>query len=114
MSAARTRRQKPVSFKVSAEDARLIKDIIARAVALREARERDLCTRLGDVDWVDVEMSLVACHANGTPLNLAALLEAERTADFTHDVWGIHANISTKTGELLNFFHPRFARSEHA
>ncbi len=59
-------------------------------------------------DQMTATMDIDACHNNGNPLKLAELLNADDT-NFAHDVFGIRANISRKTGELENCFVPRYS-----
>jgi hypothetical protein len=56
-------------------------------------------------------MDIEACHCNGNPLDLAALLAAP-TTDFMHDVFGIMANINRETGTLENCFSPRYSKKQ--
>lgn len=81
---------------------------IIKAIAERFVRSM---VELGDRHWdtLSVEMDITACHLNGCPLRLGALLEAE-AASFAHDVGGIIANLDRETGRLRNHFQPRFAR----
>ena len=66
-----------------------------------------------EFDEVDMQMDLVACHMNGCPLRLQALLEAD---DFNvaHDVVGIANHMNRETGKLERCFLPRFYDSEAA
>ena len=57
-------------------------------------------------------MNITACHANGNPLRLEALLEAD-DFNFAHDVFGIDRHIDRDTGHMMNFFRPRYSRPEH-
>lgn len=89
-----------VSFKVTKPERVLIDAVVARA--LKETKIKDgLC----------LSMDITACHANGTPLNLEKLLEADAFT-FAHDIIGIHKNINRDTGKLGNHFEPRCARPE--
>jgi len=58
-------------------------------------------------------MDLEACHVSGNPLDLNALLYANRS-DFAHDVLGIHHHINRKTGVLKDLFVPRMSLRERA
>lgn len=60
------------------------------------------------VDKVHIEMDIVAAHVGGCPLKLKQLLEAD-DLNFFHDVYGINQNLDRNTGELKNFFWPRYA-----
>lgn len=62
-----------------------------------------------DFDYFSVEMDISATHANGCPLKLDELLEADNF-NFMHDIVGIRNHINRKTGKLKGYFHPRFAK----
>lgn len=89
-----------VSFKVSRTDSALITKIVDRAAL-----------HIQNMDKMQVRMSLTACHANGCPLRLADLAEAD---DFNliHDVCGIHNTVSRDTGKIEGHFLPRFAAKD--
>ena len=53
-------------------------------------------------------MDLTACHLNGCPLNLLALLSAKEL-DFAHDIIGIRNHINRQTGKIEHCFVPRHA-----
>lgn len=75
------------------------------------AQAMDTYKRLGietHFDEIDLHMDLCAVHLNGCPLRLQDLLDAS-DFDFAHDVLGIHKNLNRHTGQLENFFLPRFA-----
>ena len=57
----------------------------------------------------DVEMDIIATHANGCPLRLDQLLNA-RDGDFAHDIFGIRRFLDRQTGQLKGSFLPRFSR----
>ncbi len=59
-------------------------------------------------DQLDVYMDISAVHVH-CPLRLADLLAADQF-NFNHDMRGIFRHINRQTGELENFFLPRFAR----
>lgn len=61
-----------------------------------------------DMDVLTVSMDITACHANGNPLKLAELLKADKF-NFSHDIYGINANLDHDTGKLLNNFLPRYS-----
>lgn len=88
-----------INFNVSAGDGELIRRIACRALGLMP---NPITSRRS------LEMTLTACHANGCPLRLEAMLEAGEF-DLLHDVHGLHACIDRKTGKLTNHFLPRFA-----
>ena len=94
-------KQKQISFDASDEDLLLIYKIQKRALTMiKEAG--------GKYDAIDCNMDLVACHANGNPLRLQALLDAD-DFNFAHDIFGIRRHLNRQTGELMNCFSPRFS-----
>lgn len=92
---------KVLSFEVSREDARIIREIARRASLL--ATEHGV-----EYAVADAEMDLTACHANGMPLDLQKLLTADN-GNFGHDVFGIRRHLDRTTGQLKDCFVPRFA-----
>ena len=60
-----------------------------------------------------LEMDIAATHSNGNPLKLGELLAAP-DFDFTHDVTGIRRHIDRRSGQLKNFFLPRYSQPEGA
>lgn len=84
-----------ISFKASPEDRFLVRKIVARARKLGWKRRAQ-----------DTEMDLIACHANGNPMDFRKLLDAD---DFNlmHDVSGIANCMDFNTGKLLRHFSPR-------
>lgn len=89
-----------VSFKASRRDTQLVMQIVTRAFA-------DGLPLGGDK--MDLEMDLLAIHANGCPLDFAKLLAFD-AFNFAHDVMGIRGNIDRETGELRRFFLPRCSK----
>ena len=85
-----------VSFKVSEFD---MKEI--HAIAVKASRKFGY-------PLMDVEMDITACHANGNPLKLHELYNADEF-NFAHDVCGIRQHINRKTGKLENCFLPRYS-----
>jgi len=94
-----------ISFKVTPEEYDLIQRIAERA-------DKELF-RPHDIDQsvLDTTMDLSATIAQGCPLRLQELLDAD-AGNFAHDVAGIRRHINRETGELEDFFLPRFYRSE--
>lgn len=90
---------KPISFKVSPEDATLIA-AIERRVGERVARDARQ----------DLVMDLTALQANAEPPYDLARLLSFPDHDFWHDVGGIRQNLNRETGALDNFFAPRCGR----
>ena len=95
---------KGISWSITKEDAKLSAAIAKRAVEFGAANNIQ-------VDYVDTEMDITACHCNGCPLDLSKLLNAS-DADFGHDVFGIRRHLDRSTGELMDCFVPRCARQE--
>ncbi len=62
---------------------------------------------------IQLGCSIQACHLNGTPLRLQAMLDAD-TFNRDHDVCGIHNSVSRKTGKLEGWFLPRFYDADAA
>jgi hypothetical protein len=56
-------------------------------------------------------MDVLATHANGCPLDLAALANAS-DLDLAHDMGGIIRHIDRKTGQLTGCFLPRYAKDQ--
>lgn len=90
-----------ISFKVSPADCEII-----QAIAERAAKQLH-----GFQDRMHTAMDITACHANGMPLRLQELLDADQF-NFSHDVVGIHNHICRDTGKMLRFFVPRFAKGQ--
>jgi hypothetical protein len=93
-----------IQFDVAPLETAAILEIVARMQSLTKAVGAPMrCSRL------ELAMDLTACHANGCPLDLGALLQAP-DADFAHDVWGIRRHLDRDTGQLGDGFYPRYAR----
>lgn len=71
----------------------------------------DRAMRLTNLSTLQVEMDLIAAHANSYPLQLATLIEADNR-EFCLEIMGITQNIDRQTGALLNGFWPRFAANQ--
>lgn len=82
----------------------LIDKIAERAVHIERSANRNV--RKGAK--THHQMNLSACHASGNPLDLQRLLDAD-DFNFAHDVFGIDRHIDRSTGQLLDFFSPRFS-----
>lgn len=95
-----------VHFDVSPADARLIGKIAQRAS--RVAADAGVSYSV-----LDARMDVTATHANGTPLDLAALYIA-KTSDFAHDVFGIRRHLDRTTGKMTACFVPRYATRKRA
>lgn len=87
-----------ISFKVTREETLLISQIVKRAAKMADLPD----------DFMAHTMDLSACIANGCPLKLQELLDAD-DFNFAHDFYGIHRHINRRTGKLEDFFLPRFA-----
>lgn len=100
------------SFAVSDFDRTLIRSIVARAF-----RDKDLARALDFADEGEADarqtltMDLTACHANGCPINLVRLLDAN-DVDFGHDITGIQRHIDRRTGKLRRAFGPRMMMTD--
>jgi hypothetical protein len=94
----------------SPADARLIHQIADRAVCLAAHIRGQSGAR---IDRLSVVMDLIAVHANGAPLDLTALLNAEDPA-FVADVCGIQNHLDRASGRLTGGFTPRHAAQDAA
>jgi len=67
--------------------------------------------RMGDKEQLrlTVVMDLDACHANGWPLDLDAMLTG-RSVDMMHDISGINQHLNRDTYHLGGCFVPRLAQ----
>lgn len=99
--------RKTLKFTTTHGERELIEQIAARAVQMMKAHRhaKEMRTR------TEVEMDLCATHASGNPLRLADLLAAN-DFNFAHDVFGIERHLDRDTGQLLDFFSPRFSRRQ--
>lgn len=86
-----------LNWKISKADANVIHEIAARAHAMNP-----------EYSVMDCEMDVTATHLNGNPLKLAELASASQF-DFAHDVFGIARKIDRSTGQLTDFFSPRYS-----
>lgn len=79
----------------------MIHAIVDRAVSLANRR--------GMSPNADIlEIALIACHMNGCPLDLEALLGSS-DEDLMKDVLGIQRNINIQTGRIIGDFIPQYA-----
>jgi hypothetical protein len=90
-----------ISFKVSKDEAKTIRNIVQRAQAM--AVEAGI-----KYSALDIDMDITATHANGCRLKLSELAAADNF-NFAHDVFGIRRHINRETGQLENCFVPRFS-----
>ena len=93
-----------INWDVPRDEANLIVAIANRAVRL--AKESGI-----ELDPQHVAMNITACHANGCPLRLQDLLEAN-DFNFSHDIVGIDNHIDRTTGQLTGCFLPRYAKEQ--
>lgn len=99
---------RPVSFKASAKDRELIRVIVDRAMASEWMASR---TDRRVNERMHLQMDITAVHANGNPLRLAELLQADEF-NFIHDLDGIRNCIDRETAQLRRNFVPRFSVPE--
>lgn len=97
-----------ISFDVSCSDAGIIKAISERAVEVAFKYRPD-----SEFDFMSCQMDITATHANGNPLRLLDLLEAD-DFNFGHDVFGIERHLDRNTGKLMHGFSPRFLKRGEA
>ena len=95
-----------IIWKVSEKDQDLAHEIAKRAVEWIAASDVEITYSL-----LHAEMDILATHANGNPLKLQELLDADED-NFLHDVFGIRRHLNRRTGELEDFFVPRFSQPE--
>ena len=93
-----------IKFKTTSKDRLLIKLIAQRA---KRTFKNDAWKLK---DW---EMDFTACHLNGTPLDLEALLKADNF-NFAHDAAGIRRHLNREDGKLDESFSPRFSAKASA
>lgn len=91
-----------INWKTSKHDFDLISHIADRSAALAGRIGLDYPVRA-------ILMDLTAVHANGNPLDLHGLLNAE-PSDFGHDILGIRKHINRENGRLENCFVPRYSK----
>lgn len=97
---------KEISFDTTKEEMDLINKIAKRAVKM--AKELEF-----KYSMMDAGMDITACHANGCKLRLKELLKTDNS-NFSHDVFGIRRHLNHQTGQLENYFLPRFAAKAQA
>ena len=90
-----------MKWNVSAKDYALIEKIVARAMDIFHYEQVP-------VDKLNLQMDITAVHLNGCRLRLKDLLEADQF-NFLHDVTKISTHIDRETGQLRDYFMPRFA-----
>ena len=78
-------------FTATPAEREIIERIAKRAVALYRKYGNT------DVDELDIQMDLEACHCNGCPLRLADMEQADNF-NFMHDVTGINVHLNHDTG----------------
>lgn len=93
---------KEVKFTDDPEARRLITKIARRGRSIAALHSSYTITQM------DAEMDISACHANGCPLRLSELLDAD-DFNFAHDFFGIRRHMDRTTGNLTDCFVPRFA-----
>lgn len=88
-----------VNFDVTKEDGAIINKIVDRAINEHPAAGFDRMT---------LTMDITCVHAN-EPLDLERFLAADGL-HFVHDACGISRHLNRETGEIENFFRPRFTK----
>ncbi len=91
-----------VSFKASPEETRMALLCAQRANRLATAMSVTYSVQ-------QAHMDLLAPHANGCPMDFAALLAAN-DANFSHDVFGIGRYLNRSSGRLGDCFLPRYSK----
>lgn len=95
---------KNISFETSHTEHEIIVKIVERF----EKMVKKMGTRIAPEERRTLLMDITACHANGCPLKLQAMLDGA-DFDFAHDVSGIQRHINRNTGKIEHCFLPRFA-----
>lgn len=93
-----------MNFKVSRYDFWLIDRLTDRAMMMNKIHGTER-------KRIDVQMDVIACHANGCPLRLQELLGAD-DVNFAHDIFGIQRHLDRTTGRLTDNFTPRYKQEE--
>ncbi len=88
-----------ISFDVTKEELDTTEKIIQRV-------KNELVPLGFSDDYQSLQMDVIACHCNGTPLDLEKLLKADLFS-FFHDLAGIQENMDRTTGMLTGHFLPR-------
>lgn len=91
-----------ISFDRTNEEDAHIQAIVGRAFGMGLVKKREM---------LSLEMDLVACNANGTPIDFVKLRGFD-DFNFVHDVGGIIRHMDRETGKLTHCFMPRCARPE--
>lgn len=105
---------KIISFKTTKSEMQMIVAIVNRAQKLGIVTPAKPGKQSGHgYSRMTCDMDLTACHCNGNPLDLAALLGAD-DFNFTHDLCGIARHIDRETGKLMDCFVPRMSAKEPA
>lgn len=105
-----------INFAASKAENALIMKIAERAMGLAGIREESWIERGEETGRMkrqrtsaaDIMMDVTSTHLNGNPLRLEALLEAD-DFNFAHDIYGIRRHLDRTTGQLKDFFSPRFS-----
>jgi hypothetical protein len=92
-----------VSFEITDAESNLIFAIAERAWKKYEIKDTY------NYDFTTLILDITATHCNGAALKLKDMLEAD-DFNFFHDIWGIYKHINRETGQLENWFWPRFAK----
>lgn len=95
-----------INWSVKKTEAKLIRKIAKRASKM--AAELPVL----DYPVQDAEMDITAAHANGCPLRLKELAEAD-DANFGHDVFGIRKFMDRNTAQIEGHFWPRLSKRDN-
>jgi hypothetical protein len=93
---------KQISFDATKTEHVAVRKIIDRAEALEVVSDRMSST-----------MDIIACNANGTPLDFERFLAAN-DFNFLHDFCGIARHMNRETGKIEGGFLPRFRRQHQS
>ncbi len=88
---------------ISEDERALVNQIVDRCYSVMQ--------HFGDVDRLELEMDIIACHKYGARLDLEKLLGFD-DFNFAHDIVGIREHLNRETGELERHFLPRATAQE--
>lgn len=91
-----------INWNASLEDKKLVTKIAVRAIEMYES----IGVKTTKDTNLEIYMDVLACHCNGTPLDLERLLEAPEQT-FVHDIVGIRDCINRRTGKIEKHFLPK-------
>lgn len=95
---------KEINWNLSLEEEKLVGQIANRAIK----KVRSIYPKFSKMDLI---MDITATHNENDKLRLEEWLNAD-DSNFYHDIFGIMRHMNRETGQLENFFEPRFTDYE--